>query len=125
MFLITFFPNAASPCQSETGDAMHPIRIGSSQTLLDTSVVDPLEIPAAKVPDGDDAVATSSAAEAAEAQAAEQARTEQLMMRQDVSAATLLSPGKGQQGIPLHIPCPVVETPMGKKVEMLPLFIFL
>jgi len=102
----------ASPCQSETGDAMHPIRIGSSQTLLDTSVVDPLEIPAAKVPDGDDAVATSSAAEAAEAQAAEQARTEQLMMRQDVSAATLLSPGKGQQGIPLHIPCPVVETPM-------------
>ena len=59
---------------------------------------------------------TSSLAAPADAgvTAEEMARNEQIMMRQDASAATLLSPGKGHQGIPLHIPCSDAETPMGQ-----------
>lgn len=97
---------------------MHPIRIGSSETLLASSFAEPSEAPAAENANADVA-ADAAASSAAEAQAAQQARTEQLMMRQDVSAATLLSPGKGQQGIPLYIPCPDLETPMGEILDQL------
>ena len=103
------FPTA-SPSRSETGDAMHPIRIGSSETLI-SNAGDTSAAPTGETADADVA---ESAADAA----LQQARTEQMMMRQDLSAATLLSPGKGQQGIPLHIPCPDLETPMGMEAYL-------
>ena len=125
-----------SPSRSETGDADHPIRVGSSETLLVPAASSPSASDATAAPSAETAAASSTAVEskstsaagadaensgagstsAAAAAAAElAARNEQLMMRQDASAATLLSPGKGHQGLPLYIPLSQDhETPMGE-----------